>query len=93
MVDKVGHLTGEVSIDKTVGNDTFFVVTWEKEMPKLFVEDPTGNVYDEASFVLDQTLCRARLKITGTAQVWIKRYPLFFTICSVFLTNKSFFVW
>ncbi|XP_078075062.1 calcium-activated chloride channel regulator 1-like isoform X1 [Mustelus asterias] len=77
LIDKDGHLTGEVSIDKTVGNYTFFVVTWEKEMPEIFLLDPNGRIYQTVSFVLDQSLCTARLKINGTAQTGLWKYSIF----------------
>ncbi|XP_072854001.2 calcium-activated chloride channel regulator 4 [Pogona vitticeps] len=63
-------LDGIVSIDKTVGNDTFFVVTWSLSTypPGIFLTDPKGRRYTQANFVIDKTNIRtARLQIPGTA--------------------------
>ncbi|KAG2461799.1 PACE1 protein, partial [Polypterus senegalus] len=35
-------LNGTVPIDRTVGNDTFFVVTWQADQPTISVFSPTG---------------------------------------------------
>ncbi|XP_042318344.1 calcium-activated chloride channel regulator 1-like [Sceloporus undulatus] len=64
-------LDGTVSIDKTVGNDTFFVVTWSLSIypPGIFMIDPKGKRYSQTDFVIESTNVRtARLKIPGTAE-------------------------
>ncbi|XP_059841209.1 calcium-activated chloride channel regulator 1-like [Hypanus sabinus] len=68
-----GWLNDTVVIDKTVGNDTFFVVNWESDNPKIFVHDPSGNTYSNSDFKIDQSARSARLKINGTAEIgtWI----------------------
>ncbi|XP_043942807.1 uncharacterized protein LOC122814282 [Protopterus annectens] len=62
-----------VSIDKSVGNDTFFVITWQTSEPDIFVQTPSGRIYMMANFKKDTTLKAARLKILGTAETgdWI----------------------
>ncbi|XP_072366532.1 calcium-activated chloride channel regulator 1-like [Scyliorhinus torazame] len=65
-----------VPIDKTVGNDTFFVVTWEKQIPDIFVADPSGKVYNKDAFVRGETLLTARLNINGTAQAGHWKYSI-----------------
>ncbi|KAH0618443.1 hypothetical protein JD844_017651 [Phrynosoma platyrhinos] len=65
---------GTVSIDRTVGNDTFFVVTWSGSTPRIYLKDPKGKNYTKTDFVTDNTNFRtARLKIPGTAEAgdWI----------------------
>uniref|UniRef100_A0A8D0DVM5 VWFA domain-containing protein n=1 Tax=Salvator merianae TaxID=96440 RepID=A0A8D0DVM5_SALMN len=67
-----GWLDGTVIIDKTVGNDTFFVITWSLSTypPGIFLKDPKGRKYSEADFTIDNTNVRsARLQIKGTAEV------------------------
>ncbi|XP_060629859.2 calcium-activated chloride channel regulator 1-like [Anolis sagrei] len=69
---------GIISIDKTVGNDTFFVVTWSESTnpPRISLSDPKGKSYTVADFVIDHTNIRtARLKIPGTAETgdWVYR--------------------
>ncbi|XP_041064000.1 calcium-activated chloride channel regulator 1-like isoform X2 [Carcharodon carcharias] len=67
-IDDDSWLNNTVFIDKTVGNDTFFVVTWETQTPYMFVHDPNGKVYDSGDFGIDATVRTARLNIFGTAQ-------------------------
>ncbi|XP_003220166.1 calcium-activated chloride channel regulator 1 [Anolis carolinensis] len=72
------RMNGIVLIDKTVGNDTFFVVTWSVSTnpPVITLRDPKGKTYTETDFVIDKTNIRtARLKIPGTAEAggWVYR--------------------
>ncbi|GCC20197.1 hypothetical protein chiPu_0018801 [Chiloscyllium punctatum] len=67
-VEEDSWLNGTVFIDKTVGNDTFFVITWEKQAPNIFVYDPSGKIYNSNDFKIDSTTHTARLNIPGTAQ-------------------------
>ncbi|XP_066480665.1 calcium-activated chloride channel regulator 1-like [Tiliqua scincoides] len=65
-------LSGTVSIDRTVGNDTFFVVTWGASTapPKIGLTDPRGKRYSQKAFEIGDTNVRmARLRIEGTAEV------------------------
>ncbi|XP_054837920.1 calcium-activated chloride channel regulator 1-like [Eublepharis macularius] len=65
-------LNGIISIDKTVGNDTFFIVTWNESTyaPGIFLTDPKRKKYSHTDFVIDSTNHHmARLKINGTAEV------------------------
>ncbi|XP_030062591.1 calcium-activated chloride channel regulator 1-like [Microcaecilia unicolor] len=66
---------GRVTIDNTVGNDTFFVVTWEIIIPTIQVEDPIRKIYSNAHFTNDPTTNTARLQISGTAQGYKKEVP------------------
>ncbi|XP_059504093.1 calcium-activated chloride channel regulator 1-like [Stegostoma tigrinum] len=61
-------LNGTVFIDKTVGNDTFFVITWQNRIPDVSVYDPSGKMYKISDFRFDYTASTARLRIPGTAQ-------------------------
>ncbi|XP_055521014.1 calcium-activated chloride channel regulator 1-like [Leucoraja erinacea] len=72
-IDKNTWLNGTVIIDKSIGNDTTFVVTWEAQTPDVFVYDPNGTIYNNDDFKINQTVHIARLKIKGTAQTgpWI----------------------
>ncbi|XP_051869165.1 calcium-activated chloride channel regulator 1-like [Pristis pectinata] len=67
-IETNGWLNGTVVIDKTIGNDTFFVVNWETQNPIMFVRDPSGKIYNNADFKIDQNARSARLKIKGTAK-------------------------
>ncbi|XP_053101851.1 calcium-activated chloride channel regulator 1-like [Hemicordylus capensis] len=71
-------LDGVVSIDKTVGNDTFFVVTWSVSVypPGIILTDPRGKKYIN-EFVIENTNVRmARLKINGTAETGDWHYSI-----------------
>ncbi|XP_078075069.1 calcium-activated chloride channel regulator 1-like [Mustelus asterias] len=69
-------LNGTVFIDKTVGNNTFFVVIWGTQTPDMFVQDPSGKIYNKVDFRIDQTVYTARLKIKGTAQTGPWKYNI-----------------
>ncbi|KAJ1171270.1 hypothetical protein NDU88_003135, partial [Pleurodeles waltl] len=56
-----------VAIDSTVGNDTFFVVTWQSATPTVKVVDPNGATYSNTNFNFTSTTKTARLQIPGTA--------------------------
>ncbi|MBN3289815.1 CLCA1 regulator, partial [Polypterus senegalus] len=61
-------LNGTVSVDRTIGNDTVFVVTWETmATPAIYVFSPSGQDYS-ADFVVDMALKESHLKIPGTAE-------------------------
>ncbi|XP_077189222.1 calcium-activated chloride channel regulator 1-like [Paroedura picta] len=75
-IEPLQWLDGIVSIDRTVGNDTYFIVTWSDSTypPGIFLADPTGKKYNQTDFVIDNTNRHmARLKISGTAEAgdWI----------------------
>nr|XP_060628644.1 calcium-activated chloride channel regulator 1-like [Anolis sagrei ordinatus] len=70
-IKRLAWLDGTVSIDNTVGNDTFFVVTWSiaNYPPGILITSPKGKKYTQANFEIDSTNVRtARLKIPGTAE-------------------------
>ncbi|XP_063154285.1 calcium-activated chloride channel regulator 1-like [Candoia aspera] len=78
-VDSYQSLEGTVSIDYSVGSDTFFVVTWAEDYspPVILLTDPKGNTYSLQDFVADQTNRKtARLKIKGIAEVGDWTYKL-----------------
>ncbi|OCT82887.1 calcium-activated chloride channel regulator 1 [Xenopus laevis] len=77
-------LDGRVDIDKTVGNDTFFLVTWDSAIPNISLTDPNGKVYTEAGFKSDQVSKSARLLIPGMAQIGTWHYRL----CSTVVTDQ-----
>ncbi|OCT85202.1 calcium-activated chloride channel regulator 1 [Xenopus laevis] len=79
-----GCLDGKVVIDKTVGNDTFFLVTWDSTIPSISLTDPIGKVYTETDFKSDQVSKSARLLIPGTAQIGTWQYRL----CSTVLIDQ-----
>jgi hypothetical protein len=72
-------INGTVPLDSTVGNDTFFVITWMVKKPEIILQDPKGKKYTTSDFQDDKLNIRsARLQIPGTAEV-----SLFFSPCFI----------
>lgn len=69
-------LSGKVTIDITVGNDTFFLVTWISVIPNIELKDPKGKLYSNAQFVSDVISKSARLTLPGTAEIGDWEYSL-----------------
>eukprot|EP00079_Xenopus_tropicalis_P024857 XP_012817909.1 PREDICTED: epithelial chloride channel protein-like [Xenopus tropicalis] len=69
-------LTGTVFMDKTVGNGTFFLVTWVNLVPAITLTDPNGKVYTTNNFTADTTSKSSRLEILGTAERGAWQYNL-----------------
>ncbi|KAM4722893.1 calcium-activated chloride channel regulator 1-like [Rhinophrynus dorsalis] len=69
-------LSGIVVIDDSVGNDTFFLVTWNIAIPTITLNDPKGKVYANGQFASDQVSKSARLMIPGTAEKGKWQYSL-----------------
>ncbi|ERE88785.1 epithelial chloride channel protein, partial [Cricetulus griseus] len=64
-----GLVKGTVLVDSTVGNDTFFVVTWMTKKPKITLQDPKGKKYTISDFKDDELNIRSvRLQIPGIAE-------------------------
>ncbi|XP_069823728.1 calcium-activated chloride channel regulator 1-like [Dendropsophus ebraccatus] len=61
-------LSGTVYVDRTVGNDTFFLVTWQTAVPNIKLQSPSGIIYTAAQFVSDNTAKSSRLAIPGKAE-------------------------
>ncbi|XP_019334671.1 calcium-activated chloride channel regulator 1-like [Alligator mississippiensis] len=62
-------MNGSVTVDSTIGNDTFFIVTWSGSLPHIFLRDPNGKVYGNSDFTISDTnLQTARLTVAGTAE-------------------------
>uniref|UniRef100_A0A8B9SPL5 Chloride channel accessory 1 n=1 Tax=Anas platyrhynchos TaxID=8839 RepID=A0A8B9SPL5_ANAPL len=63
-------INSTVTIDKTVGNDTFFIIAWSATKPFFFLRDPNGREYGSSDFTSDNLNSKAaRLGINGTAEV------------------------
>uniref|UniRef100_A0A8D0DVM1 Chloride channel accessory 2 n=1 Tax=Salvator merianae TaxID=96440 RepID=A0A8D0DVM1_SALMN len=71
-----GRLNGTTTLDHTVGRDTFFVVTWQREEPVITLQDPRGKIYTTTEFKINSILHLARLQIPETAEVGDWTYTL-----------------
>ncbi|XP_039111680.1 calcium-activated chloride channel regulator 1-like [Hyaena hyaena] len=70
-------INGTVPVDSTVGNDTFFVVTWTIQKPEILLQDPKGTRYKTSDFKEDKLNIRsARLRIPGIAETGTWTYHL-----------------
>uniref|UniRef100_A0A8B9GMW2 Chloride channel accessory 1 n=1 Tax=Astyanax mexicanus TaxID=7994 RepID=A0A8B9GMW2_ASTMX len=59
---------GTVPIDRTVGNGTTFTVIYEKSIPTVHIEAPSGRVYNQAHVTNHQETRTITLNIPGTAE-------------------------
>ncbi|XP_006919440.1 calcium-activated chloride channel regulator 1 [Pteropus alecto] len=70
-------VNGTVPVDSTIGNDTFFVVTWTIQKPEILLKDPKGKKYKTSDFKEDKLNIRsARLRIPGIAETGTWTYSL-----------------
>ncbi|XP_021513701.1 calcium-activated chloride channel regulator 3A-1-like [Meriones unguiculatus] len=70
-------VNGTVPVDSTVGNDTFFVVTWTVQQPEIILQDPNGKKYTTSDFKNDiLNIHSARLQIPGIAETGTWTYSL-----------------
>ncbi|XP_006093988.1 calcium-activated chloride channel regulator 1-like [Myotis lucifugus] len=70
-------VNGTVPVDSTIGNDTFFVVTWTIQKPEIILQDPKGKKYKTSDFKEDKLNIRsARLRIPGIAKTGTWTYSL-----------------
>ncbi|XP_021052186.1 calcium-activated chloride channel regulator 3A-1-like [Mus pahari] len=71
-------INGTVPVDSTVGNDTFFVITWTVQKPEIILQDPKGKNYTTSDFQEDRlNIFSVRLRIPGIAETGTWTYSLF----------------
>ncbi|KFO28029.1 Epithelial chloride channel protein [Fukomys damarensis] len=73
-IERNEWINGTVPVDSTIGNDTFFAVTWTIKKPHILLQDPRGKIYKTPDFQEDKlTIRSARLRIPGIAEAgnWI----------------------
>ncbi|KAI4549361.1 hypothetical protein MG293_001691 [Ovis ammon polii] len=76
-------VNGTVPVDSTIGNDTFFVVTWTIKKPEVLLQDPKGKKYKTSDFKEDKLNIRsARLRIPGIAETGTWTYSLLNNLAS-----------
>lgn len=65
-------INGTVPMDSTIGNATFFVVTWTIQKPEILLQGPQGKKYKTSDFKEDKLNIRsACLRIPSIAEVRI----------------------
>ncbi|KAB0389466.1 hypothetical protein E2I00_014746 [Balaenoptera physalus] len=75
MFEGNGWMNATVIIDSTVGKDTFFLVTWDKQPPVISLWDPNGTSME--SFTVDKDSKMAYFSIPGTARIKAKKKGIF----------------
>ncbi|XP_075038541.1 calcium-activated chloride channel regulator 2-like isoform X3 [Mixophyes fleayi] len=77
IIQVAGHLSGSIFIDKTVGNDTSFIITCQApDPPNIIIQDPTGYSYTNENLEHDSVSQVSHLKIPGIAQVGTWTYKI-----------------
>ncbi|XP_043859043.1 calcium-activated chloride channel regulator 1-like [Dromiciops gliroides] len=74
MISPKEWMNGTVTVDSSVGNDTFFVITWTESIPRIHLQNPKGKEYQNADFSMNKLNSKAaRLRIPDTAETgnWI----------------------
>ncbi|KAF5923588.1 hypothetical protein HPG69_010983 [Diceros bicornis minor] len=65
-------VNGTVPVDSTIGNDTYFVVTWTIKKPEIILQDPKGKKYKTSDFQEDKLnirYCRGVGKYYKSSQI------------------------
>uniref|UniRef100_A0A8C3K4X9 Chloride channel accessory 1 n=1 Tax=Calidris pygmaea TaxID=425635 RepID=A0A8C3K4X9_9CHAR len=78
VVQHSGWMNVTVPIDRTVGNNTFFSISWSESQPSFFLRDPKGRKYRSLDFTISNSnQATSRLSINGTAEVKTENFLLF----------------
>ncbi|XP_075688592.1 calcium-activated chloride channel regulator 1-like [Rhinoderma darwinii] len=83
-LESEGCLNSTIFIDSTVGTSTFFLVTWQADVPSIRLQDPNGKRYTEAQFTNNTLSHSSRLQIPGKAESGAWNY----TLCNNLKTNQ-----
>ncbi|XP_065784052.1 calcium-activated chloride channel regulator 4-like [Muntiacus reevesi] len=67
-------MNGTVIIDSTVGKDTFFLITWNQQLPSIYLFDPSGT--SMGTFIVNSASKMAYLSIPGTTKVGVWTYNI-----------------
>ncbi|XP_071200536.1 calcium-activated chloride channel regulator 1-like [Salvelinus alpinus] len=76
-LNMIGWFNGSVSIDRTIGNKTSFLVIYERSPPDILVLSPFTRTYDTSHFKHDAPAKTLTLDIEGTAEVCIHMFDDF----------------
>uniref|UniRef100_A0A8C8HG37 VWFA domain-containing protein n=1 Tax=Oncorhynchus tshawytscha TaxID=74940 RepID=A0A8C8HG37_ONCTS len=75
-LNMIGWFNGSVSIDRTIGNKTSFLVIYERSPPDILVLSPFTRTYDTSHFKHDAPAKTLTLDIEGTAETGKWKYSL-----------------
>ncbi|XP_065136071.1 calcium-activated chloride channel regulator 4A-like [Paramisgurnus dabryanus] len=71
-----GWFNGTVSVDRTVGNKTSFLIIYETSLPTANIQSPSGLIYSQTDMTSDTTAKTITLKIPGTAEAGDWKYSI-----------------
>uniref|UniRef100_A0A8C4NI12 Chloride channel accessory 1 n=1 Tax=Eptatretus burgeri TaxID=7764 RepID=A0A8C4NI12_EPTBU len=70
-------LNGTVYVDRTVGTNTAFSISWRnQEPPNIHITNPKGITYGINDFVVDESFKTARLQLQGQREVGAWHYSV-----------------
>ncbi|XP_067222283.1 calcium-activated chloride channel regulator 1-like isoform X2 [Chanodichthys erythropterus] len=84
-IDSAGKKTsdwfnGTILVDKTIGTKTSFTITYEKSLPDISIQSPSGSTYKQIQMRHDEAAKTVTLKVPGTAQPGDWKYSIQTTI-------------
>ncbi|XDV32639.1 hypothetical protein PO909_003396 [Leuciscus waleckii] len=80
-IDSVGIKTsdwfnGTISVDQTIGTKTSFTIIYEKSLPHISIQSPSGSTYNQLQMRHDESTKTVILKVPGTAQTGDWKYSI-----------------
>ncbi|XDV32634.1 hypothetical protein PO909_003392 [Leuciscus waleckii] len=80
-IDSVGIKTsdwfnGTISVDQTIGTKTSFTIIYEKSLPHISIQSPSGSTYNQVQMQHDESAKTVNLKVPGTAQTGDWKYSI-----------------
>ncbi|XP_051963013.1 calcium-activated chloride channel regulator 3A-1-like [Xyrauchen texanus] len=89
-IQTAGWFNGTISVDQTVGTKTSFTINYEKSLPTVYVESPSGTIYNQMQMHQDVQTKTLTLKVTGTAEPGDWKYSILSgTLQSLTMTVSS----
>ncbi|XP_051717359.1 calcium-activated chloride channel regulator 1-like [Ctenopharyngodon idella] len=84
-IDSVGIKTsdwfnGTILVDQTIGTKTSFTITYEKSLPDISIQSPSGSTYKQVQMRHDEAAKTVTLKVPGTAEPGDWKYSIQTTI-------------
>nr|XP_055052013.1 calcium-activated chloride channel regulator 4A-like [Misgurnus anguillicaudatus] len=67
---------GTVSVDRTVGNKTSFLIIYETSSPTAYIQSPSGLIYNQTDMISDTTAKTITLNIPRTAEAGDWKYSI-----------------
>ncbi|XP_051962568.1 calcium-activated chloride channel regulator 4A-like [Xyrauchen texanus] len=67
---------GTVSVDQTVGNKTNFVLIYETSLPSVYIQTPSGSIYNQTNMTQNALTKTVTLNIPGTAEPGDWKYSI-----------------